>query len=65
MHVSISCVLIASLFQVHVFKPATSKAGNSEVYVVALDYQAGLPLDRFMKFIGVWTTLSFHQGLLR
>ena len=51
--------------QVNVFKPATSKAGNSEVYVVALDYQAGLPLDRFMTFLGVWTTLSCCQCLFR
>ena len=56
-------MLIFSLLQVNVFKPATSKAGNSEVYVVALDYQAGLPLDRFMEFLGVWTTLYLLRAI--
>ncbi|ALC42332.1 aft [Drosophila busckii] len=39
-------MLNCSFQQVHLFKPATSKRGNSEVYVICLNYQpqtAGLP----------------------
>lgn len=28
----------ASMMQVHLYKPATSKEGNSEVYVICLGY---------------------------
>ncbi|XP_077864997.1 cap-specific mRNA (nucleoside-2'-O-)-methyltransferase 2-like [Saccoglossus kowalevskii] len=33
--------------KVHVFKPATSKSGNSEVYVVCLNYNGKLSLQKY------------------
>lgn len=45
--------LLCQLFdQVNVFKPATSKAGNSEVYVIAANYRADQPLEQFTRFLG-------------
>ncbi|XP_017019985.2 cap-specific mRNA (nucleoside-2'-O-)-methyltransferase 2 [Drosophila kikkawai] len=45
--VSLLYMLNCVFEQVHIFKPATSKRGNSEVYVICLNYQkdtaAGLP----------------------
>ncbi|XP_037715938.1 cap-specific mRNA (nucleoside-2'-O-)-methyltransferase 2 [Drosophila subpulchrella] len=38
--------------QVHIFKPATSKRGNSEVYVICLNYQKDTPgLPRLLEEI--------------
>uniref|UniRef100_A0A8C3VKX4 Cap-specific mRNA (nucleoside-2'-O-)-methyltransferase 2 n=1 Tax=Catagonus wagneri TaxID=51154 RepID=A0A8C3VKX4_9CETA len=37
--INLMYLLNCSFDQVHVFKPATSKAGNSEVYVVCLSYK--------------------------
>ncbi|CAK6436766.1 unnamed protein product [Pipistrellus nathusii] len=37
--INLMYLLNCSFEQVHVFKPATSKAGNSEVYVVCLQYK--------------------------
>ncbi|KAH8316479.1 hypothetical protein KR067_009002, partial [Drosophila pandora] len=37
--VSLLYMLNCIFHQVHIFKPATSKRGNSEVYVICLDYQ--------------------------
>lgn len=41
--------------QVHVLKPVTSKPGNSEVYVVALDFIGIKPdlLNQLKKSIGI------------
>ena len=48
-----SCCLINFLWnafnQLHVFKPATSKEGNSEVYFICLDYKG-------LAYIEPWLT---------
>ena len=35
--------------QIEIFKPATSKEGNSEVYVICLDFQSSDWLENFLK----------------
>ena len=35
--------------QIEIFKPATSKEGNSEVYVICLDFQSSDWLQNFLK----------------
>ncbi|KAH8415851.1 hypothetical protein KR222_002127, partial [Zaprionus bogoriensis] len=41
--VSVLYMLNCIFQRVHVYKPATSKRGNSEVYVICLDYQRATP----------------------
>ena len=41
------------------FKPATSKAGNSEVYVIAVNYRASQPLEQFTQFLGMSDVVHF------
>ncbi|XP_017867169.1 PREDICTED: cap-specific mRNA (nucleoside-2'-O-)-methyltransferase 2 [Drosophila arizonae] len=41
--VSIMFMLNCIFERVHIFKPATSKRGNSEVYVICLNYQKDMP----------------------
>ena len=43
-----SLLFIFESYQVHVFKPATSKAGNSEVYVVCENYNGKEQLSGHM-----------------
>ncbi|KAH8232989.1 hypothetical protein KR026_002581, partial [Drosophila bipectinata] len=50
--VSLLYMLNCIFHQVHIFKPATSKRGNSEVYVICLEYQKDTPgLGRILEAI--------------
>lgn len=47
--INLMYLLNCSFDQVHVFKPATSKAGNSEVYVVCLCYKGREAVDPLLS----------------
>ncbi|XP_077993177.1 cap-specific mRNA (nucleoside-2'-O-)-methyltransferase 2-like [Glandiceps talaboti] len=48
--------------KVHVFKPSTSKAGNSEVYVICLNYNAKDKIEIYLpKLIQAFGKLAFNQ----
>ncbi|XP_071950422.1 cap-specific mRNA (nucleoside-2'-O-)-methyltransferase 2-like [Antedon mediterranea] len=44
-------LLNCSFKEVHVFKPSTSKAGNSEVYVICLNYKGRSWLDQYFPVL--------------
>ncbi|XP_033120882.1 cap-specific mRNA (nucleoside-2'-O-)-methyltransferase 2-like [Anneissia japonica] len=44
-------LLNCSFEEVHVFKPSTSKAGNSEVYVICLNYKGRNRLDQYFPVL--------------
>jgi 23S rRNA U2552 (ribose-2'-O)-methylase RlmE/FtsJ len=44
-------LLYVAFKQIEVFKPATSKEGNSEVYVVCKDFQKTEWVDKFLSSV--------------
>ena len=42
-------LLCASFQQVHLFKPISSKHGNSESYIICVDYKPNYDLDKFLS----------------
>ncbi len=44
-------LLSIAFTQVEVFKPATSKEGNSEVYVVCKDFQKTEWIEKFLSSV--------------
>ncbi|XP_077197575.1 cap-specific mRNA (nucleoside-2'-O-)-methyltransferase 2 [Paroedura picta] len=59
--VNLLFLLNCSFEEVHVFKPATSKAGNSEVYVVCLHYLGGEAIHSLLSKM----TQNFGAELVR
>ncbi len=50
--------------QIEIFKPATSKEGNSEVYVICLDFQSSDWLQNFLKETKVFYFLKIQCVLV-
>ena len=49
--VSLLYLLMISFEELHVFKPCTSKEGNSEVYIVALRYTKTEKIENLLRKI--------------
>ena len=49
--------------QVDVFKPATSKEGNSEVYVVCRDFKRVPWVDKYLSGVKVWFIFTYISFL--
>lgn len=49
--VSLLYVLFLSFEELHVFKPCTSKEGNSEVYILAIRYNKSEEIDYLARLI--------------
>ncbi|XP_035713434.1 cap-specific mRNA (nucleoside-2'-O-)-methyltransferase 2-like [Folsomia candida] len=61
--------ILCSLFEeVHLFKPATSKEGNSEVYVVCLKYRGRRvfrnQLDFLIEYVGCKTSILSRRAII-
>ena len=63
--VSLLYLLKLSFDELHVFKPCTSKEGNSEVYIIAVRYKKTEEIERLLRTIQLQVYERYRDSNLK